>query len=189
MHLAPIGSNNTGIDKIFNSGRHLVARCVKHFGLTHDIMEPEYEYVVLQVPREVHQFHKSIDFYCTAGHLKTKGIKFQQVRFWSTINVSMGPIRRRSWLSRSTSAVWHIDLTRKLVKSKLIESWAVDGHSRCIMWLKWSRNKKGKTAHRLLKEDITMHIDPLQDRGDKVSKNKNATKHVVILLIPNAKVP
>ena len=46
-HLIPIGSRNTDVTKIFNVGKHLVARCVKHHGLKNILRDPEYDNVIL----------------------------------------------------------------------------------------------------------------------------------------------
>ena len=78
-HLSSIVSNNTDITKELNSGRNLVARYYNRHELIHVLMEPD-DNVILQVLREVHQFHKNIRYYRASGHLRTKGTIFKKFR-------------------------------------------------------------------------------------------------------------
>ena len=121
--LISIGSKNIDIHKTFNAGRNLVPRCIKHHALADVLREPEDDNGILQMAREVHQFHEHIVYYYVAGHLRTKGIKVKQVglrlmpkNLKNSEPISMDAIRRRSRSNRSSNAVWHIDSTHKLVK-------------------------------------------------------------------------
>ena len=60
-------------------------------------------------------------------------------------------------------------------------SGAVDGFSRCAMWLKCSNNDRGNTACDFFKEAINKCISPLQVRGDKGSKNRIIAKYMVMV--------
>ena len=48
------------------------------------------------------------------------------------------------------------------------------------MLLKFSNNNKDLPAHRLFKEAMSNHIEPLQAGGDKGSENRIISKHMVI---------
>ena len=81
----------------------------------------------------------------------------------------------------SANAACYIGYTRKLVECKFVASGAINGHSRHIMWLKWSNNNLGNNDYYLLKEDINEFIIPLQVRGDKGSGNRFIAKKMVMV--------
>ena len=56
----PIGFNKTDIAKIFNPDRNLVAHWIKNRELTDVLKEPEDDNAILQILREVRQFHKTL---------------------------------------------------------------------------------------------------------------------------------
>ena len=95
--------------------------------------------------------------------------------------IKMDAIRRRTWKSRSVNTVCHLDFTRKLVKHKFVVSSAVDGFSRCVMWIKCYNNNRGNTAHDLHKGAVNKNITPLQVRGGKGLENRLIAKYVVIV--------
>ena len=65
-----IVSNNTDATKTTSVHRNLVVRCVKYHRFTDVMREPEDNNAMLQVSREVHQFHKIISYYYAVGQLR-----------------------------------------------------------------------------------------------------------------------
>ena len=69
--------------------------------------------------------------------------------------------------SKSTNAIWHLDSRHKLVACKFSVSGVVDGFSCFLMWIEFSNNDLGSTAHDLFKEAINKNLTLLQVRGEK----------------------
>ena len=57
---------------MFNAGKNLVARSIKHYGLIDSLREPEDYKAMLQVLHEAHQFYKNIGDYNSSDHLRKK---------------------------------------------------------------------------------------------------------------------
>ena len=79
-HEKSISYNNTDITKMFNVGRSLLARSIKHYGLIDSLREPEDYNKTLQELREIHQSHENIGYCHAVGYPRAKVTKAKKVR-------------------------------------------------------------------------------------------------------------
>ena len=98
-----------------------------------------------------------------------------------TFPLDMRPIQRRRHANWSATTVWNLDTACKLIKYKFVVSGIIDGHSRKVVWLKYSSNNRVENACDLFLKAARDHVIPFQGRGYMYSENKLLSKHMILL--------
>ena len=96
-HLTSTGCKNIDVAKMFNVGRHLVARFIKFHGLTDVIRESEVHNEIMQMCLEVHKFYNNFGYCCAASHLRAKVTKAKQAKLWLTLK-KLSTLNPFTWL-------------------------------------------------------------------------------------------
>ena len=193
-YLLSIGINNKEISKIFHVSRLTVQRWIKDHNLNNLLSDPEDDNVIETYLQEVMNTYKNLGELYARGVLLSKGAKIQRHRLRAILKrlkssqpLSMSTIRRRTYETRTTNSMWHLDSTHKLIHWRLITSGCVDGCSRKIIWLICSDNNRADTTYGYFLNAIQEFQCPFQVRGDKGVENKMIAKHMIAIRGENMK--
>jgi hypothetical protein len=90
-----------------------------------------------------------------------------------------GIIKRRVYKVRGANAVWHNDANEKLRPWGFWVHGCVDGHSRLIIYLKCSSNKRASTLWVYFSEAVHIFGWPSRGRGDFGTENNVVERNLI----------
>ncbi|PPQ75955.1 hypothetical protein CVT26_005783 [Gymnopilus dilepis] len=121
------------------------------------------------------------------GHLKSRGVVVPRIRIQESlqrvdaIGVMLSlrssrirwyaAIRRRVYKVRGSNALWHQDGNEKLRPWGFYVHGCVDGHSRLVIYMICSNNKKSATVGKCFRDAVAKYGWPSRVRGDFGSEN------------------
>ena len=122
------------------------------------------------------------------GHLVSYGIRVQRTRLRASIhrvdpiNTSLRrsiAIRRRTYHSNGTNAVWHIDGNHKMIHWHLVVHGGIDGFSRTVVFLKCSSNNKAVTVLDCFTKATQLYDIPKKIRTDCGGENTEIWRFMI----------
>lgn len=87
-------------------------------------------------------------------------------------------IKRRVYKVRGSNALWHHDGNEKLRPWGFYVHGCIDGHSRLIIFLKCSNNKKARTVERFFMTAVGVYGWPSRTRGDFGTENNGVERQM-----------
>ncbi|GLB34620.1 hypothetical protein LshimejAT787_0201850 [Lyophyllum shimeji] len=137
---------------------------------------------------EISLAHPFIGSNIALGHLEAQGLHLplkrvqESLRRVDEIGVLVrwsGIIKRRVYKVRGSNALWHHDGNEKLRPWGFWVHGCIDGHSRLILYLKCSSNKRASTVLALFKQAIGVYGWPSRARGDFGTENNQVEQMLV----------
>lgn len=176
------------ISRILGISRSTLYRKLDEAGISSQDHSPLSDRELDQVIRALKIDHPNDGEVLLQGHLVSMGIRvtraalrrsIHRVDHAGTVVRQRSAVRRRVYSVPHPNFVWHIDSHHKLIRWRFVIHGAVDGFSRCIIYLGCEDNNRAQTVVQYFREGVSQYGIPDHVRSDHGGENVDVWRFMI----------